>query len=225
MSTLKSISSNSPSTLKFVTGNEVPSDLTSASSIQQTGYGTIGVYLSSYKSTVYIAPADKNDAVMYMPADTYDFLRGDHTGLRNCLKTIDLANLDTSKANVMDGMFYMLSSLETVNLGDHFDSSNVYIFNTMFNDCSSIKTLDLTKLNTSNATNLRFMFAGCTSLTTIKVSDAFVLDKVTVSESMFQNCTNLVSGAGTTYDASVIDATRAVIDEGDIKPGYFTAAS
>lgn len=222
--TLKTLSSNNPTTLKFVTGNEVPEGLSSEGSIQATGYGTIGVYLSTDSSTVYIAPEGKNDKVMFMSPRAIDFLRGDITGLQKLVKTVDLSNLDTSKADTMNGMFYELESLETIVFGDNFDSSNVHSFYTMFEFCKSLKTLDVSKFDTANATDMGFMFARCDSLTTIIVSDTFVLDKVTSSLKMFLDSTKLVGGAGTSYDASVIDATRAVVDQGTLRPGYFTAA-
>ena len=40
---------------------------------------------------------------------------------------------------------------------------------------------------------------------------------------MFRGCTNLVGGAGTTYDDNFVDATYAHIDGGTSNPGYFTA--
>ena len=39
---------------------------------------------------------------------------------------------------------------------------------------------------------------------------------------MFYNCTSLVGGQGTTYDANHIDKTYAHIDGGPSNPGYFT---
>jgi hypothetical protein len=42
---------------------------------------------------------------------------------------------------------------------------------------------------------------------------------------MFLGCTNLVGGAGTTFDAEHIDAAYAHVDGGADNPGYFTAKS
>ena len=39
---------------------------------------------------------------------------------------------------------------------------------------------------------------------------------------MFGECTSLVGGQGTTYDANHIDKTYAHIDGGPSNPGYFT---
>ena len=39
---------------------------------------------------------------------------------------------------------------------------------------------------------------------------------------MFKDCTSLVGGQGTTYDADHVDAEYAHIDGGTSNPGYFT---
>ena len=68
------------------------------------------------------------------------------------------------------------------------------------------------------------MFDDCSSLKTIYASSEWNTSKVENGESMFHGCTNLVGGAGTTYDANHTDYTYAHIDGGTNNPGYFTAA-
>ncbi|UKI58215.1 MAG: hypothetical protein L6V81_01870 [Clostridium sp.] len=58
---------------------------------------------------------------------------------------------------------------------------------------------------------------------TIYISIKFNVDKVTSSNNMFYRNTNLVGGAGTTYDANHTDKEYARIDGGTSNPGYFTA--
>ena len=67
------------------------------------------------------------------------------------------------------------------------------------------------------------MFSYCSNLKTIYVSDKFNTNAVTSSDGMFYNTTNLVGGAGTTYNSSFVDKTYARIDGGTSNPGYFTA--
>ena len=43
-----------------------------------------------------------------------------------------------------------------------------------------------------------------------------------MSHCMFDGCCLLVGGAGTVYDPSIIDASRARVDGGANAPGYFT---
>ena len=66
------------------------------------------------------------------------------------------------------------------------------------------------------------MFSGCRNLTTIYAGDAWSTASVTNSASMFMDCTRLVGGMGTGYDATHVSATYAHIDGGPSDPGYFT---
>jgi hypothetical protein len=67
------------------------------------------------------------------------------------------------------------------------------------------------------------MFFGCSSLRTVYAGDGWTTTAVTSSTNMFKNCTSLVGGMGTTYDANHVDKAYAHIDGGTSNPGYFTA--
>mgnify|MGYP003559685566 CR=1 FL=1 len=60
----------------------------------------------------------------------------------------------------------------------------------MFANCSSLRSVDLSKLDTSNADSLDYMFVGCESLTDIDVS-TLDTSKVEGMSSMFKRCSNL----------------------------------
>ena len=87
---------------------------------------------------------------------------------------------------------------------------------------SKATTLDLSNFDTSKVTDMREMFYNCNNLKTIYASDNFNTNAVTSSYSMFGEATNLVGGAGTTYNSSYVDKTYARIDGGASLPGYFT---
>ena len=55
--------------------------------------------------------------------------------------------------------------------------------------CSGLTSLDLSGWNTSNVTNMGYMFSGCTSLTSLDLS-GWDTSKVTFSTSMFDGCPN-----------------------------------
>ena len=63
-------------------------------------------------------------------------------------------------------------------------------------------TLDVSNLDTSNVTNMSYMFYGCESLTQLDVSN-WNTSKVTSMQSMFQNCKSL-----TTLDVSNFDTSN-----------------
>ena len=62
----------------------------------------------------------------------------------------------------------------------------------MFDACSSLTNLDLSKFNTNKVTNMPDMFCGCYSLTNLDVS-SFDVSQVTTMSSMFRQCSNLTS--------------------------------
>ena len=88
--------------------------------------------------------------------------------------------------------------------------------NGMFTGCSNLTELDLTHFNTANVTNMYVMFSGCKSLTTIYVSDEFVITNITnKSYSLFSDCTKLKG-------AIDFDASKTNYKFANYKTGYFT---
>lgn len=92
----------------------------------------------------------------------------------------------------------------------------------MFLGCSSLTSLDLSSFNTAKVSTMQQMFFGCSALTTVYVGSGWNLENMSYDGAVFEGCTSLVGGYGTTYDASSIDYTYAHIDEGSSNPGYFT---
>ena len=130
-------------------------------------------------------------------------------------------NLNTSEVESLFGMFYGCSLLESVDVSN-FDTQKVTMMNSMFNGCTSLKTLDLSSFNTASVTDMGFMFAGCSNLKTIYVGEGWDAQTVRTTYQMFKDCTSLVGGAGTTYDADHTDGAYAHIDGGPSNPGYLT---
>ena len=62
----------------------------------------------------------------------------------------------------------------------------------MFYECNSIKTLDLSNFNTEKVTDMCFMFRGCTSLININLSN-FNTQNVTDMYQMFTHCDSIKS--------------------------------
>ena len=108
--------------------------------------------------------------------------------------------------------FEDLKKLETITGLEYLNTEKVTDMYSMFYNCSSLTSLDVTHFNTANVTNMSFMFASCGALTTIYVSDKFVTDKVTKGSNMFNNCKNLKG-----FISSKTGHTCA-----NYKTGYFT---
>ena len=71
-----------------------------------------------------------------------------------------------------------------------WDTSNVTNMNYMFNGCSNLTSLDLSSFNTSNVTNMSYMFYGCSELTSLDLSN-FDMSNVTNMGRMLDFCSKL----------------------------------
>ena len=129
--------------------------------------------------------------------------------------------LNTSRVTDMMIMFSNCSALTDLDVSG-FKTSRVTNMAGMFNGCSRLTTLDLSSFNTAKLEYTLQMFRYCGNLRTIYVGDQWDATDLTNSNEMFDGCTNLVGGQGTTYDADHIDAEYAHIDGGPDNPGYLT---
>ena len=139
----------------------------------------------------------------------------------NCqaLTSLDLSHFNTAKVFDMSSMFNHCSELLSVNLSG-FDTRKVRYTEEMFNFCSSLKTLDLSSFDTREKVgylNMRGMFSNCRSLTTIFVSDKFVIGADDKGDAMFYRC-NKLKGANAFND----DKPQSAIVFANYKTGYFT---
>ena len=137
------------------------------------------------------------------------------------LTSLDLSGFNTAKVTNMGGMFSYCNNLKSLDV-THFNTAKVTSMSNMLHACKKLTSLDLSSFNTAQVTTMLYMFCLCTDLKTIYVGDGWTTDAVTSSNYMFQNCTSLVGGKGTTYNANHIDKAYAHIDGGTSNPGYFT---
>ena len=84
-------------------------------------------------------------------------------------------------------------NLKTLNLSN-FNTSNITDMRAMFYGCSSLEELDLSNFNTSNVTKMseyeEGMFQNCSSLERLNIS-SFDTSNVVNMASMFKNCSSL----------------------------------
>ena len=108
------------------------------------------------------------------------------------LETITgLEYLNTEKATLMNSMFFNCSSLTSLDV-THFNTAKVTNMNSMFSSCSSLTSLDVTHFNTANVTDMSYMFYSCSSLTSLDVTH-FNTANVTNMSNMFSSCSSLTS--------------------------------
>ena len=113
---------------------------------------------------------------------------------RNCggssIKTIDVTGWDLSVTKNLTGLFGGGYSLQQIIGLDTWDTSNVENMLTMFQNCSSLTSVDVSSFDTSNVTNMEAMFYNCSNLTSLDLSD-FDTSNVSSMGSMFWGTTNL----------------------------------
>jgi surface protein len=123
------------------------------------------------------------------------------SGMENLSEIEGIGYLKTSNVTNMGNMFNDCSSLTSLDVSG-FNTSNVENMSGMFYNCSNLTSLDVSGFNTSNVTDMYKMFYNCQTLTSLDVS-GFKTSNVTNMGYMFYNCSNLtsldVSGFNTSY--------------------------
>ena len=84
-------------------------------------------------------------------------------------------------------MFNNCSSLTSLNLSN-FNTSNVTNMNNMFAYCYGLKSLDLSHFNTSNVTNIDSMFSWCYNLEELDIHNFNVNNNIEYVNCMFEGC-------------------------------------
>ena len=106
----------------------------------------------------------------------------------NELEYLDLTNFDTSNVTDMAFMFDRCEKLKEIKGINTFITIKVVEMNSMFRNCNQLEYLDLSKLNTSNVTEIIYMFSGCHQLKEIKGINNFNTEKVIKMDGLFQDC-------------------------------------
>ena len=85
----------------------------------------------------------------------------------------------------------------------NLNTSNMTNMGYMFSDCKSLTELDLSKWDTSNVINMNDMFSGCYALKTVDVSK-FDTSNVTDMSNMFADCYELTALDISNWDTSKV---------------------
>ena len=109
--------------------------------------------------------------------------------ITKCVIDPSFANL---KLRTLDWFFSEMGKLETIEGMENLNTDGVASMYAMFNECSSLKSIDLSALKTDNVTNMSYAFTGCSSLTSLDLS-GFKTDKVSNMCGMFMRCSSLTS--------------------------------
>ena len=121
-----------------------------------------------------------------------------------CLTKIEgIENLNTESVTDMSSMFYNCKSLSSLNLSK-FNTAKVENMELMFYNCESLSSLNLSNFNTAKVTDMYSMFAGCSNLSSLDLSK-FNTAKVTDMSYMFYNCNKLSSLNVTNFNTANVE--------------------
>ena len=104
----------------------------------------------------------------------------------------------------MTYMFSGCNSLTTIKGIDTFDTSSCINMEYMFDNCSSLKNLDLKNWKTGNVTNMGAMFQNCTQLTSVEFFNNWDLSGVTKLWGIFSG----LHSVSHSIDFSTLDKSR-----------------
>ena len=99
-------------------------------------------------------------------------------------------------------MFKGFTSLTSLDLSN-FDTSNVTNMSYMFINCYTLTSLDVSNFDTSNVTNMSYLFYRCESVTSLDVSN-FDTSKVTNMLAMFGGANKLTQLDVSNFDTSKV---------------------
>ena len=190
-STSKFLNSEVPrqniTTLKVVDNLDIPEGATVVD-VSKNSDNTIKMWYNEADANGnYDITIGSNNTIYANPSST----SGLFSNLTN-VTSIYLSNLDTSGMTNMSNMFSGNTSLTNITFGNNFNTSNVNNMRTMFNDCNSLKKLDLSGFNTSDVTSMDSMFRKCKSLKNIDLSNFNTTNVITMAY-MFEECSSLTN--------------------------------
>lgn len=122
-------------------------------------------------------------------------------------KITGLDTWDTSNITDFSQLFQGCAELMSMDGYEDFDTSNATNMSIMFQG-STFSSIDISGYDTSKVTDVSYMFANCSNLTSISWPQGPCFENVTNFDYMFNYCTSLE-----TLDLSMIDFSNAVSAE------------
>ena len=98
---------------------------------------------------------------------------------------------ENNKIENMNNMFELCSNLTSIDLSK-IDTTNVKYMNSMFKHCTSLKTIHFGNFKTGNVIEMSKMFYRCSSITSLNL-DTFNTSKVQKMDEMFCGCSKLIN--------------------------------
>lgn len=107
------------------------------------------------------------------------------------LKSLDVSHFDATNVTYLCFMFQGCTNLETLNMaGPGWKTSSLGLMVHVWEGCSSLKSLDLSYLDTTHVGSMAYDFNGCSSLEYLDLSGVDT-SGIEVLAHMFDGCTSL----------------------------------
>ena len=119
--------------------------------------------------------------------------------------TLDFSLFDSTNLTNMRILFNKCKKLKEIKGFDKLNTSKVIDMEGLFQNCITLEYIDLSNFDTSNVTNMAFMFNHCNRLKEIKGLDKFITSKATTMEGMFQSCFKLEFIDVSSFDTSNVE--------------------
>jgi surface protein len=103
----------------------------------------------------------------------------------------------------MDSMFKDIKKLKSIIFYPYINTYNINNMRNMFYGCSSLTSINISNFNTQNVKNMECMFSECSSLTKLDLSN-FNTSSVQNMIDMFSKCNNLQKNIFDTSNKTLI---------------------
>ena len=128
------------------------------------------------------------------------------------LETLNIANFAGPRLESMESMFEGCTKLSTIKFPTAFNTSSTKNMKTVFKNCTSLMSLDLSGFKTEGATHMNGMFENCTALTSVDLRSFDVASALEFSN-MFKGCSKLVSANLSTFSATSLQKTDGMFQD------------
>lgn len=174
--------------------------------------GSVSVDVNSSGGIIaYSVPNDSGNTI-YILSEGWIYTGSDCSNMFSgftAVKSIVFNNFDTSNATNMSGMFYNCSALTTLDVSC-FKTNKVTCIYQMFRSCKSLTALDVSNFEFDNAlTGSGSVFNGCSSLKTLKMPTKKIYVSGALSHWFYQ-CSSLTTVDVSCIDTSSVTEMLSV---------------
>ncbi len=182
--------------IRFTYKNKVPATSQLLGNIDEDNLGEIEAYYDEQSKTIYISSENEKAIIQFNKDSSHMFSNGKNaTDAFSKVKTFDIeesVQIDTSRVEDFSEIFKYNESVSQSSLQEfikQFDTSSAKKMCAMFEGLR-VSTIDISNFNTSNVTDMSWMFHG-SDYTNIILGNKFNTNNVTNFDGMFQQLSKI----------------------------------